>query len=352
MKLFNLDCHISVIADLKKIFEDLGHSVTSWSISGHNWVFNREPSKVDVINQNTWRGINKNLCDAFYERYKDELSEYDGFICTYPPVFSMLYKKFDKPIIIQVPIRYEMPFFNNKNEWNLFNDYLRKNIDSGKIIATANSEYDKKYFEFFVNRECELIPSICEYTNTQWNPTKDTFLFYSNLYPDIINKEIITHKQSIGKYSWEDISKYQGIILLPYNCSTMSMFEYYTANIPLFCPSIKFMVELFQKYPNHILTDLTWNRIFGMRPKSIIDCDVNNDPNRYDNLEIITKWIEYSDFYNQESMPHIVYFDSFDDMYFKLKTTNLNEVHDRMKKYNETRKIDIYNKWEKILNNL
>jgi hypothetical protein len=39
-------------------------------------------------------------------------------------------------------------------------------------------------------------------------------------------------------------------------------------------------------------------------------------------------------------------------MYFKLKTTNLNEVHDRMKKFNKNRKIDIYNKWEKILNNL
>ena len=52
MKLFNLDCHISVIADLKKIFEDLNHQVTSWSVSGHNWVFDREPSKVDVVNQN------------------------------------------------------------------------------------------------------------------------------------------------------------------------------------------------------------------------------------------------------------------------------------------------------------
>jgi len=352
MNFFNLDCHISVIADLKKTFEDLGHSVTSWSISGHNWVFNRNPTNVDIINQTTWRNIDTNLCDKFYERYKDELSKYDGFICTYPPSFSLLYEKFDKPIILQVPIRYEIPFYNKKSSWESFNNFLRQKIDTGKIIVTANSMYDKKYFEFFVNRECELIPSICEYTNIEWNPMYETFLFYSNLNLDILKKETITHKQTLGRYSWDDIAKYKGIIILPYNCSTMSMFEYYTANIPLFCPSIKFMIELFQKFPNHVLTDLTWNKIFGLQPYSIIDCDRSNDPNRYDNLEIMKKWIEYSDFYNLESMPHITYFDSFDDMYLKLKTTNLKEVHNEMKKFNVSRKENIYNKWEKIINNL
>jgi hypothetical protein len=50
LNFFNLDCHISVIVDLKNIFESLGHSVNSWSISGHNWIFNRPPSNEDVIN--------------------------------------------------------------------------------------------------------------------------------------------------------------------------------------------------------------------------------------------------------------------------------------------------------------
>ena len=72
MKLFNLDCHISVIADLKQIFENLEHEINSWSISGHNWVFNRNQSKVDIINQETWRNIDKKMCNDFYERYKIE----------------------------------------------------------------------------------------------------------------------------------------------------------------------------------------------------------------------------------------------------------------------------------------
>ena len=100
MKIFNLDCHISVIADLKDIFESLGNEVVSWSVSGHNWVFKREASKVDVVNENTWHGLDQRMCDMFYERYKDELSVYDAFLCTYPPSFCMLYEKFKKPIIM------------------------------------------------------------------------------------------------------------------------------------------------------------------------------------------------------------------------------------------------------------
>ena len=39
MKFFNIDLHISVIADIKKIFTDLGHEVDDWSLSGHAWAF-------------------------------------------------------------------------------------------------------------------------------------------------------------------------------------------------------------------------------------------------------------------------------------------------------------------------
>lgn len=347
MKFFNLDCHISVIADVKKIFEDLGHNVDSWSISGHNWVFDRESKSVDVINQNTWKNLNQSMCDEFYDRYKDELSKYDGFICTYPPVFSMIYEKFKKPIIIQIPIRYEIPFYNNKGKWNNFNDYLRKGIDSGMIIAIANSEYDKKYFEFFVERECTLIPSICEYTNSEWNPTIDKFLYSSRL-PINFGTDIIINKSALGKYEWKDITSYKGIIIIPYNCSTMSIFEYYTSNIPIFCPSKELMKDLYSKYGNQVLSELTWNKTFSLPPGSVIECDINNDPNNYSNLTIMNNWIDYSDFYNIEWMPYITYFDSFDELGLKLQS-NLKEISSNMKEFNIIRKDKIYEKWNKII---
>jgi len=35
MKFFNIDLHISVIADLRRIFNDLGHEVDDWTLSEH-----------------------------------------------------------------------------------------------------------------------------------------------------------------------------------------------------------------------------------------------------------------------------------------------------------------------------
>ena len=137
MKFFNLDCHVSVIADIKKILESLGHEVVSYSISGHNWVFNRQPTKLDIINTNNWRQLNEDMCNSFYERYKDELSEYDGFICTYPLTFSLLYEKFKKPIILHIPIRYETPFESNPEQYgkyveaNPLDEYLVKMYNEG-----------------------------------------------------------------------------------------------------------------------------------------------------------------------------------------------------------------------------
>jgi hypothetical protein len=349
MKLFNLDCHISVIEDLKHIFTELGHSVESWSISGHNWVFNRNPVNTEIINSSNWRNLTPEMCDLFYERYKDELSKYDGFICTYPLTFSLLYEKFNKPIILHIPIRYETPFENDKEKWLNFNNFLIKGIDNKKIFPIANSQYDKKYFEFFINRECGFIPNICDYTKTQWNPKLNKFLYYSRLNIHL-DDNLIVNKNSLGKYSWEELSEYKGIITIPYNCSTMSLFEFYTSNIPIFCPSVEFMIELYNTNKSSVLSEITWNQVFNKPPGSIIPCDINNDPNRYDNLEIMSNWIKLSDFYNEDSMPYIVYFDSFDDMYLKLLNTDLENVSNKMKEFNKIKKNKIYNEWNKILN--
>ena len=72
--LFNIDLHISVIADIKNILNELyGEKIkiTDWSISGHSWVFKRERTNVEIINQNTWKNINEDMRNEFYEKYKD-----------------------------------------------------------------------------------------------------------------------------------------------------------------------------------------------------------------------------------------------------------------------------------------
>ena len=59
MHFFNLDLHIAVVADLQQIFRSLGHRVTSWSLSGHNWVFGRSADRVEIVNQKSWPNIDR-----------------------------------------------------------------------------------------------------------------------------------------------------------------------------------------------------------------------------------------------------------------------------------------------------
>jgi len=351
MKFFNLDCHVSVIADIKKIFKDLGHEVVSWSISGHNWVFDRNSDNVDVINQSNWRQIDSQMCDQFYERYKDYLTQFDGFICTYPLSFSLLYEKFNKPIILHIPIRYEVPFENSKEKWINFNKFLIKGIENRIVFPIANSVYDKNYFEFFTKKNCDYIPNICDYTNTLWKPTQEKFLWYSKL-PIMMSNDSIVNKSSLGRYKWSDISKFKGIIMIPYNCSTMSIFEFYSSNIPLFCPSINFMIELYKDYNNYVLSELCWNKLSNSKSQSIIECDITKDPNNYLDIEIMKKWIELSDFYNEEWMPHIVYFESFEDLEKKIKDSDLFGISEKMKEFNQIRKNNIHKMWENKLKDI
>lgn len=349
MRFFNLDCHVSVIEDIKKIFEDLGHEVVSWSISGHNWVFNRFPTNVEIVNSKTWMNLNDEMANDFYEKYKDFLSQFDGFICTYPPSFSLLFERLKKPIILQVPIRYEIPFHSDATKWERFNEKLRTGIDNNLIFPIANSQYDKDYFEFFVNRNCDLIPNICSYTNTKWNPTFDKFLYTGRL---PITSDLIISKNQLGRYTWETVSQFKGIIIIPYNCSTMSIFEHYTANIPLFCPSLDLMMSLYKEHKTSVLSEITWNQTFNLPQGSIISCDSSNDPNMFLDIEIMKNWIAKSDFYNKEWMPHIVYFDSFEDLGKKLFSTDLYDVSSSMKRFNEIRKRRIYNLWLEKLNKI
>ncbi|KUG21557.1 hypothetical protein ASZ90_008692 [hydrocarbon metagenome] len=355
IKFFNLDLHISVIADIKQIFENLGHEVTSWCISNHTWAFEKDPHSVDIINQKTWHHLDRNMCDAFYERYKYELAVYDGFIVTHTPAFAMLYERFQKPIIVVASTRYEYPFTTNPAKWQELNDYLRSGIDSGKIIAIANNKYDAAYTEYFTQRPWEHIPSICDYTGMQYTAKKRHFLYASNFkrWPFFLFGVRDKTKALKKKYAWQDLADYRGIIHIPYNASVMSIFEQYTANMPLFFPTLDFLMELYTKYPKQgVMDQLSWNQVLKIPAGSPLPgCDAN-DPNHYNNISVMRNWAALSDFYDYENMPYITYFQSFDDLKTKLKAAAFASISSQMQKFNLERKRGIIRKWGKILKKL
>ena len=317
MKFFNIDCHISVIADVKNIFEDLGHTVESWCLSGHRWVFNLPECKSPVINSSNWKNLDEKMVEEFYATHKDELDKYDAFIAAYPPCFLKLFEKFNKPIIVISATRYDHPFTNNPAKLRWLEDSLRNNQN---IIKVTNNEFDQKYCENFLGNKWEWIPSFCNYTNHEHKQSKDEFVVFSKFPVKIPNLKYV-HQSQLGRYTWQDLYSYKGIIHFPYNVSTMSLFEQSSARVPIFLPSMKYALELIEdKIP--LFSEIVFP---------------NQLKHRQENNFINSSWLKYSDFYNGTIEAHL---------FNNIEEINLNQTYARVdREY-------VIEKWNKKLNKI
>jgi hypothetical protein len=350
MNFFNIDLHISIIADMRKIFNDLGHDVTDLSLSNHTWVFNRKKDSVPMLDNERWMKITpEQYSDEFYNQYKEQLKDFDGFIVTYPPPFALLYKHFKKPIIINNPIRYEWPFSFRKDDWEKFNNFLREGVDDGYVILVANNMHDKLYMEDFIERDVELIPSICDYYGLEYENNENDFIYYSrNKISELTNTKIKWKNELFSSHTHADLLKFKGIIHFPYQISYMSIFEQYSSNIPLIFPTQRFLIELYEKGFT-VLNEVSWNGLLEQDSKSFINYKKQYDPNDYKNIESFKHWIQFADFYVQEWMPYITYFDSFEELNSLVNTIDTQEISAKMKEFNKKRKTTIYEKWNNLI---
>jgi hypothetical protein len=349
MRFLGIDCHIGV-RDIQYNFEQLGHNLTVWSISDHHFLMGWERAKVDIVNEKTWWNLDQDMCDQFYNRYKNELNKYDGFVSFYPPAFAMLYEKFEKPIIVHVPLRYEMPFFGFPARWNWLTKGLQKGIDSGQIISLVNDKLDQQYFKNYVQRDIELLPALCDYTNLSYIGDRKDFLYcgkFSEFVNWLPNVPLVVKQPG---YSWEDLVRYKALVYLPYQNITMSIFEQYTMNIPLFFPTHEFLVRLWKQYKNKgVMSELSHRKIFGLPPGTPKEVKFDGiDLNDYNNLESFKYWTALSDFYDKKLMLHIQYYDSITDLEYQLNTVDFEEISARMEEANKVRKTKIMNQWAEV----
>ena len=121
-KFLNIDLHISVIADVINVFNTMFDNIEieNISLSGHNWVFNKPQAYINGLSEN-WRNLNTDIINNLHNMYDSYFSKYDGFICCFPVAFVLLFEKYNKPIIVINPVRYDLPFCW-KNNHNMINE--------------------------------------------------------------------------------------------------------------------------------------------------------------------------------------------------------------------------------------
>lgn len=319
-----MDLHISVIADFKHLFPEF--DITDWCMSGHSWVFNRKRDSPKHINASSWIQINESTIRLFQDEYDDFLKTFDGFICGHPNGFIPIFEKYGKPIIMINSCRYDLPFCWSKNMDMLasYKDCLRRLNEKGLLIPVSNNKADQLYTKLGCGLDTIHIPSLCAYTGIKYKPSRTTFLCYHGSFP---SHPLITNKSELGKpYKWSDISEFRGVIHIPYEISTMSMFEHYTAGMPLFFPSKSYMLQKcgIQSVAAYWKSDL---------------------PDELSIFKHKSTWVDLADFYEVFKSPNIYYYDSFTHLIELLETFEWKDDNTILESY----KCDIRNKWITIL---
>lgn len=311
-RFFNTDLHISVVADLQNVFGNLGHVIDDWCMSGHHWVLGKKRRASAVINWNNWQQLDGPMCDAFYEAHCVELGGYDGFVVTHCPAFALLYERWQKPVIVVVSTRCDLGFQRGGEQYGWIQSSLRRMYDAGQVILVSNNRYDAWHCSEFLGlpNPLSVVESLCEYTEMCWSPARSEFLLDKGRLRECLVPAAAT---LLADRDWRAICSYRGIIHSPYNVSTMSYFEQYSAGIPLMFPS-----QLLLGSDNRFLTELG---------TPIGDLGL-------------------ADFFN---WPAIAYFDSYGELQDRLTGLDVFAMHSTMMEHNQLRRRQVYNEWSLLL---
>lgn len=331
MKGFNLDLHISVITDVIDIIKKIDPSIeiTSWNLSAHNWVLKREPTSVEIIKQGEWFDLTMNRIKSFQDKYDSFLSQFDFFIAGHPNSFAMIYEKYGKPIILVNSCRYDMPYcwtrdINMLTEWNAC---LLRLQQKNLLTIYSNNKADAAYLKLALpNINLSIVPSLCTYTNMNWEPKNQTkFLLYSGKIS--YNHPLIVKREEIGRFEWDHLMNYRGIIHFPYEISTMSIFEQISSGIPLFFPSKNYLMKM-------PLQSMYWHH------------NSSHHPSYFNNINQ-SFWVDNADFYD---FKFVYFFESIHDLIKQLE--NFNEpisIIEQRRNWIHERKSMIIDKWNNFI---
>lgn len=330
---FNLDLHIAVVADLRTHLERRRLSLVDWTLSGHSWVMGRSREPVAVVNERTWFSFGPRMARRFRRVYGAYLRSFRGFAATYPPGFSLLYEGLGKPTLAIAATRYEWPFTHQARGWDWLDDALCDGVADGWLTLVANNRADADYIESYTGLKPAHIPSACTYPELAYTGTRPTVVICTGeelayQIADRIQHDAIPLRRRLAtRYSQEELYEHKALVVLPYNISTMALFEHYTACVPLYVPNRAFLKTLMRDHPSEVLSSISFSQVTGRsaapRPGRIDLNDIRDE-------SIVDWYLDRADFYDAEWMPHVRQFESWEHLDELLATDDPHAISAQM----------------------
>jgi len=175
---------------------------------------------------------------------------------------------------------------------------------------------------------------------------KNLFHTLTRQFPGLVDSQAILLAEKQAYLPEGFLDDYTAVIHIPYNISTMSIFQQTRANIPVWVPSQKLLAELWAdaKEPN----ELSWT-IFKEGSENqphITSWDKARLP------ETTQRWESLADFYQKETMGCVLEFDSIEDLQARLRTTDYEEIIDKSEATQKQKREEIFALWEQVTQRL
>uniref|UniRef100_A0A6C0E202 Glycosyltransferase n=1 Tax=viral metagenome TaxID=1070528 RepID=A0A6C0E202_9ZZZZ len=325
MKLLHVNFHKGCESDIAYVFKKLGHTVESWRFDDG-----------ETYDDNIYK-ITYNRAQKCWDKHQHFFNTFDGIITsdTCPTSRPFLQNNWSKLLIIWVCNRFDYAVEGD----TLFYELLRTIPNRSNVYIIGYTIFENIYFKQIRNiHVTDLVikpigkniisDGLCQNYNNKENifyvPTYENETKFMNL-SEKLSKLGIQNK--CERYSHvSELLEYKGIICLPYAWSTLTFFEVMQLGIVYFVPTLRFIVELMQS--NNVLRQRYW-----FQP-----------PHNYDQ-----HLLRAAEWYCDEHKDLIVYFDSWEDLQEKVKTTDYESQTQKIIEFAQQHATYTLSMWNNII---
>ena len=313
-----------------------------------------------ISSNNKYFYIQDEFIKSNYEYYKNssDFKQVDFVVCSFYSALCELFIPLNKTIIFNPAHRYNLARCEN-NEWNKLNENYFMLKSKSKLVVASMSKYDQEYQGYFTGLFGYRLFAFSGYytKNVNYMPNRSEILVGP---ANFMSQVAISHLAELNSYSKNNnhsykfvyiknlyemyslgqLANHRAVVVFPYASMTYSIVEFYASKIPIFVPSVNMWSDITDR---SIRYKPYCGNVSDIRPFK--DNLHNYSPND-EGKEAYQYWVKYSDFY---LWPHVVIFESWEDLIHKLNTLDLNKISNDMKDFNYVREADLLDNWCKIL---
>ncbi|CAM4838225.1 unnamed protein product [Rotaria magnacalcarata] len=312
--------------------------------------------------------LSENDIRNFFNYYKKDsvMMNVNAFYCSFPSSLCEVYMPLNRTIIWLPAHRFTLARCS-RPEIDQLILHMQQSVRSEqqpKHFVAAGGRYDQEYIKYYTGLDAILLP-----TNSLWYAFNVTR--FTQARTEILVGPLQTHNHPLmidmknaatalnssfqfasakilyGHYHLQQIADHRAVVLLPYAVLSYGITELYALGIPMFVPTIDFIVELNLVIDRTLIDKFYCGRSlkFDDMPKQHTNSHHPFSPEDIISPEAIHYWLQFADYYQ---LPYIQTFSSWTNLIEKLSTTNFKTVHDNMHDENVRRKVELTKKWKSV----